>query len=71
MKITLFAAALALGALGCSHPCDELADKCAKCKDASTKQSCDAAVAAYRSVAYGGDTECQTVLDAKTFDSCQ
>jgi hypothetical protein len=49
---------------GCSSPCDALADTCKRCNDSNT-------VATYRAVPVSGNSGCQAVLDAKTFDSCK
>lgn len=67
-----FVAFLVAGAAGCSSACDALADICAKCKDATTKSSCQDAVTVYRAApAGGGMTACQGVLDAHTYGSCE
>ena len=56
---------------GCGQgPCDRLSDICAKCPDASTKMSCNNAVASYKAVPVSGDAACQAAIDAKTFGSC-
>ena len=73
MKRLLLIAAVFTAQLvaGCSSPCDVLADQCAKCKDAATKQACDTTVSTYRAVPVSGSTACQAVLDGKTYASCQ
>ncbi|MBI4702963.1 MAG: hypothetical protein HY744_17745 [Deltaproteobacteria bacterium] len=45
-RALLFAALLPLAAAACSEPCEDLADSCARCTDATYKRSCDATVSA-------------------------
>jgi hypothetical protein len=73
MKRLLIAAALFTAGLtaACSSPCDALADKCAKCNNAALKSNCETAVAAARAIPLTGNSSCQQLLDAKTYESCQ
>ena len=65
---TLMFGAFAVG--GCSSPCDELQKKCNACKNQSEKDTCTSAVNSYKSIP-GGDTSCQALLDAHTYDNCE
>ncbi len=59
-------------ALGCGKsPCDTLSDLCAKCPDASVKNACETTVSTYKLVPLTGNDACQSVLDNKTFSSCE
>lgn len=73
MKKLLLIGTLMFGAFavtGCSSPCDELQSQCNKCKDQTSKDSCDQVVSGYKSIPTG-DTACQAVLDAKTYANCE
>jgi hypothetical protein len=73
MKTLTLSVALLIGGFigGCSSPCDALADLCSKCKDANTKQACEATVSTYRNVPITGNSGCQAVLDANTYSTCK
>jgi hypothetical protein len=58
-------------ASGCSSPCDALSDLCAKCKDSTTKNSCETTASVYKATPISGSNACQAVLDSKTYASCE
>lgn len=71
-KVVCIAALVGSAVLaGCSSPCDALADVCKRCGDSALKTSCETAVSSYRAVPLTGNSACQAVLDAKTYDSCK
>ena len=65
---TLMIGAFAVG--GCSSPCDELKKKCDACTSGAQKDACNQTVSSYKALP-GGDTSCQAVLDAHSYDNCE
>ena len=74
MRKFLAIAALSVAGMagwGCgSTGCDKLQSICDKCTDAATKSSCNSTVSTYRSLGPTGDTDCQAIIDGKSFSSC-
>jgi hypothetical protein len=72
MKKLLLVATVFLGGAvaGCgASPCDKLQDICNSCQDSTLKASCNSTVRSYKALPTG-DTSCQAVIDAHTYDGC-
>ena len=70
MRGLLTVLALALSACGAFSPCENLQKKCNACKAQDMKDACNAALHTYQQLVAVGETDCQALLDTRTFDSC-
>jgi hypothetical protein len=70
MKALILASTLFALASGCNSACDELSDRCEKCKDNAVKASCEQYVSAAK-LTLTASSYCQNGLDSSAYDSCK